>query len=316
MKEKALRGRVIAAHGRHFLVDDGETVSECVTRGKKGGVACGDRVRFSRTHEGSGVIEAIEPRSNLLYRSDEFRSKLIAANVDQVLVVVAAVPLFREELLIRCLVACEAAHIPARIVLNKTDLAGTAPLADYLKAYEALGYKVAAVSALGDISTLEADLKGRTSVLVGASGMGKSSLLNRLVPGAGAAVGEISQALDAGRHTTTHARLYTLSRGGASLTPSPAPPRGQGGLPAAAAGYVIDSPGMQEFGLGHLKQHELMAAFPEIRARLGQCRFHNCRHLKEPGCAVLEAAAAGDILPSRLKAYHALLKGQKAAYPA
>jgi ribosome biogenesis GTPase len=290
MTANARSGRVIAAHGRHFLVDDGESVTECVTRGKKGGVACGDRVRFSLTHPGSGVIEEVEPRFNLLYRSDEFRTKLIAANVDQVLVVVAAVPLFREELLIRCLVACEAAGIPARIVLNKTDLPQTATLADYLKAYEALGYIVWKVSALGDLGSLEADLKGKTSVLAGASGMGKSSLLNRLVPGAHAAVGEISQALDAGRHTTTHARLYPLANGGA----------------------LIDSPGMQEFGLKHLNPHEIMAAFPEIRARLGQCRFHNCRHLKEPGCAVLAAAEGGDILPSRLRAYHSLLKEQKA----
>ncbi|MEW5768982.1 MAG: ribosome small subunit-dependent GTPase A [Pseudomonadota bacterium] len=281
-------GRVIAAHGRHFLVDDGASVTECVTRGKKGGVACGDRVRFSHTHQDSGVIEAVEPRHNLLYRSDEFRSKLIAANVDQVLVVVAAVPLFREELLIRCLVACEAADIPAHIVLNKIDLPETAALAGHLKHYEALGYPVTRVSALGDLGALEADLAGRTSVLVGASGMGKSSLLNRLVPEANAAVGEISVALDAGRHTTTHARLYPLANGGA----------------------LIDSPGMQEFGLRHLNQHELMGAFPEIRERLGQCRFHNCRHLKEPGCAVLAAAEAGEILPSRLRVYHSLLKGQ------
>ena len=291
-KAKAIQGRVVAAHGRHFLVDNGDSVTECVTRGKKGGVACGDRVRFSLTHEGSGVIEEIEPRDNLLYRSDEFRSKLIAANVDQVLVVVAAVPLFREELLIRCLVACEAADIPAHIVLNKTDLPETAELATFLQAYEALGYQVIPVSALGDISALEADLKDKTSLLVGASGMGKSSLLNRLVPGADATVGEISVALDAGRHTTTHARLYTLEGGGA----------------------LIDSPGMQEFGLKHLNQHDLMAAFPEIRQRLGQCRFHNCRHLKEPGCAVLAAAEAGEILPSRLRVYHALLQGQKPDY--
>ncbi|MEW6678422.1 MAG: ribosome small subunit-dependent GTPase A [Pseudomonadota bacterium] len=288
MASSPAQGRVVAAHGRHFLVDDGATVTECVTRGKKGGVACGDRVRFNRTHEGSGVIEEIEPRDNLLYRSDDFRSKLIAANLDQVLVVVAAVPLFREELLIRCLVACEAADIPARIVLNKTDLPETAPLADYLKAYEALGYPVIPVSALGDIAPLAALLQGRTSLLVGASGMGKSSLLNRLVPGADAAVGEISLALDAGRHTTTHARLHPL-------------PSGDGAL--------IDSPGMQEFGLQHLDLDALTAAFPEIRQRRGQCRFHNCRHLKEPACAVLAAAEAGEILPSRLKAYHSLLKG-------
>jgi ribosome biogenesis GTPase / thiamine phosphate phosphatase len=282
-------GRVVAAHGRHFLVDDGTNITECVTRGKKGGVACGDRVRFSCTHAGSGVIEDIEPRTNLLYRSDEFRSKLIAANVDQVLVVVAAVPLFREELLIRCLVACEAADIPAHLILNKTDLTETAPLADYLKAYEVLGYPVIPVSALGDIAPLAALLQGKTSVLVGASGMGKSSLLNRLVPDANAAVGEISVALDAGRHTTTHARLHPL-------------PSGDGAL--------IDSPGMQEFGLQHLDADTLMDAFPEIRQRRGQCRFYNCRHLKEPGCAVQAAADTGDILPSRLKVYHSLMKGR------
>ncbi len=292
MPAQPLSGRVIAAHGRHFLVDDGDAVTECITRGKKGGVACGDRVEFTRTHAGSGVIEAIEPRFNLLNRSDDFKTKLIAANVDQALVVVAAVPLFREELLIRCLVACEAADIPAHIILNKTDLPETAALGEYLQAYEALGYKVIPVCAHGDIHALEDDLRDKTSVLVGASGMGKSSLLNRLVPGADATVGEISLALDAGRHTTTHARLYALAQGGA----------------------LIDSPGMQEFGLKHLSSHDLMAAFPEIRNRLGQCRFHNCRHLKEPGCAVLAAAQAGEILNSRLKAYHALLKGQKPDY--
>ncbi|HNQ03634.1 MAG TPA: ribosome small subunit-dependent GTPase A [Thiobacillaceae bacterium] len=283
------RGRVVAVHGHHFQVHDGEHVIGCVTRGKKGGVACGDWVRFASTHACSGVIERIEPRRNLLYRSDRHRSKLIAANLDQALVVVAAVPLFREELLIRCLLACEAADIPARIILNKTDLAETADLAEALRAYATLGYTLTAVSALGDIAALQALLRGRTSVLVGASGTGKSSLLNRLVPTARATVGEISQVLDAGRHTTTHTRLHAL-------------PGGQ------ASGSLIDSPGMQEFGLEHLRTRDLMHAFPEIRGRLGLCRFHDCRHVREPGCAVLEAAQAGGILPSRLRVYHSLLQ--------
>ncbi len=285
-----LSGRVVAAYGRQFLVDTSGEVVECVTRGKKGGVACGDRVGFELTHPGNGVIEKVAPRDNLLYRSDEMRSKLIAANVDQAVVVVAAVPYFREELLIRCLVACETADIPVLIVLNKTDLPETAALAGYLETYAALGYALIRVSAQGDVSELRRRLTDLTSVLVGGSGVGKSTLLNRLVPDAGAATGEISIALDAGKHTTTHARLHRL-------------PVDENGI----GGALIDSPGMQEFGLRHLDPAALMAAFPEIDARAGQCRFYNCRHLKEPGCAVLEAVASGAMLPSRLKVYQSLM---------
>lgn len=282
---------MVAAYGRQFLVEaeDGG-LQTCVMRGKKGGVACGDHVRFSQPGHDSAVIESIEPRRNLLYRSDEMRDKLIAANLDQALIVVAAVPLFREELLVRCLIACEAADIPAVIVLNKTDLPETAALARALALYAALGYRVVPVSAAadgikpGDLGALPALAASGASVLVGASGMGKSSLLNRLAPQAGATVGDISVALDAGRHTTTHARLYRLPGGGS----------------------VIDSPGMQEFGLLHLSQMQLTKAFPEMRARAGQCRFSNCRHLNEPACAVREAAARGEISPVRLRVYESL----------
>jgi ribosome biogenesis GTPase / thiamine phosphate phosphatase len=277
-------GRVEAAHGRYFRIKEGEVITDCVTRGKKGGVACGDHVEFNLTHSGSGVIERVLPRNNLLYRSDEMRTKLIAANVDQVLVVVAAVPMFREELLIRCILACEVEDIPVRIILNKIDLPESAALEAYLQHYVALGYPLVPVSALGDLSTLEAAMAGKTSVFVGASGMGKSSLLNRLVPEANAAVGEISIALDAGKHTTTHAQLHALPRGG----------------------DIIDSPGMQEFGLQHLDMDTLMAAFPEIRQRKGECRFYNCQHLKEPSCAVRNALETGDISAVRMRVYESL----------
>lgn len=285
-----ISGQIVAAHGRHFLVDDGSGIIECVTRGKKGGLACGDRVTLRLTHPGSGVIESTAPRTNLFYRSDEARQKLIAANVDQAVIVVAAVPYFREELMIRCLVACETADIPALIVLNKADLSETATLSKHLAHYTSLGYPVLTVSARGDLTILEEKLRDRISVLVGASGVGKSTLLNRLVPGTDAATGEISLALDAGKHTTTQARMHRLPTNGNH--------RG---------GALIDSPGMQEFGLRHLDPAALMAAFPEIRERAGQCRFYNCRHLKEPGCAVLDAARDGVIAPARLRVYQSLM---------
>lgn len=277
-------GRVVAAHGRRFLIEDGAQIVECVTRGRKSDIVCGDQVTYTLTHADSGVIEQVEARRNLLYRSDEFRSKLIAANLDQAVVVVAAVPYFREELMIRCLVACESAGIPVLIVLNKADLPETEVLHAHLQNYAALGYPRITVSAMADLSELEAHLRGKTSVLVGGSGVGKSTLLNHLIPDAQAVTGEISRALDAGKHTTTHARLYHLPGGG----------------------DLIDSPGMQEFGLRHLDQAALMHAFPEIRARAGQCRFYNCRHMKEPGCAILATVEAGDMLPNRLRVYQSL----------
>jgi ribosome biogenesis GTPase len=281
-------GRVVAAHGRRFLIENGESIVECVTRGRKSDIVCGDRVDFEMTDADKGVIEKVDVRSNLLYRSDEFRSKLIAANLDQAVVVVAAVPYFREELLIRCLVACESSNIPVLIILNKSDLPETAALHQHLETYAQLGYPQITVSARGDLAELQAHLNGKTSVLVGASGVGKSTLLNKLAPDANAATGEISYALDAGKHTTTNARLFHLPGDGNS-------------------GDLIDSPGMQEFGLQHLSQAALMDAFPEIRSRAGQCRFYNCRHLKEPGCAVLAAAQAGDMLPNRLRVYQSLI---------
>ncbi len=279
-------GRVVAIHGTRFAVEAGGTLYECVTRGKKGGVACNDRVEFSATGPSEGVIQGILPRANLLYRSDQFRSKLLAANVDQALLVTAAVPTPREELLNRCLIAAEAAGIPAVIVVNKADLPQTAAYLERLAPYSGLGYALLPVSARQDVSPLLPLLAGKTSLLVGASGMGKSTLVNALHPEALAATAEVSEALNAGRHTTTHTRLYRLSSGG----------------------ELIDSPGMQEFGLRHLNLAELQQAFPEFRRLAGHCRFHNCRHLKEPDCAVLAAVQEGKISRERWRVYQSLVR--------
>lgn len=280
-----LPGRVVAVHGHHLHVQADNKIFECVTRGKKSGVACNDQVEFRSTGPDTGVIEVVLPRRNLLYRSVAHRTKLLAANVDQVVVVTAAVPLPREELLIRTLVACEAAGIPAHIVLNKSDLPETAWLYVRLRLYPELGYPLLTLSAKADVTPLQNLLLGKASVLVGASGVGKSTLINALVPDAQASVGDISTALNAGKHTTTHTRAFPLPGGG----------------------QIIDSPGMQEFGLHHLGLEDLQRAFPEIRALTGQCRFHNCRHLKEPECAVLAAMRAGRIQEERWRVYRGLL---------
>ncbi|MCS6786606.1 MAG: ribosome small subunit-dependent GTPase A [Thiobacillaceae bacterium] len=281
-----LRGRVVAVHGRRYQVEAEGRLLSCVTRGKRGGVACNDRVELTVTGPEEGVIERILPRDNLLWRSDGQREKLLAANVDLAVVVTAAVPTPREGLLDRCLVAAEAAGVRAVILVNKVDLAQSAAYVERLRPYEALGYPVLALSAKLDVTPLRPWLAGRVSVLVGASGVGKSTLINALVPQARAATAEHSQALDAGRHTTTHTRLYPLPQGGA----------------------LIDAPGMQEFGLRHLRLSELQAAFPELRGLAGRCRFNDCRHLREPGCAVRAAMEEGRILPARWRVYRDLLR--------
>lgn len=284
---KLQHGQVVAAFGRHFDVETAEGIVSCVTRGKKGGIACGDRLQIEMTGLAQGVIKAIDPRSSLLFRSDEFKEKIIAANVTQIIVVVAAEPAFYEDLVSRCLIAAEAASLKIVIVLNKCDLeqATRAALAQ-LQLYRDLGYPLITLSAKQDISPLRPYLQGETSVLVGQSGMGKSSIINALLPAAQAHTREISQALNSGKHTTTHARLYHLD----------------------GDSHIIDSPGLQEFGLAHVNEMDIAHAFVEFRPYLGHCRFSNCRHLVEPGCAILEAAAAGKIDRRRLGTFHKLVR--------
>lgn len=280
-------GQIVAAFGRSCLVEaaGGGTVS-CVARSKKGGLACGDRVRFSKTAPGEGVIESVLPRGSLLHRSDAFREKLVAANVTQVMVVVAPVPSFSEDLINRCLAAAEDQRLRAVILLNKCDLAEPARAAlEALALYRDLGYPLLTVSAKRDVSPLLPWLARQTTVLVGQSGMGKSTLINALAPEAAAATAEISTALDSGRHTTTSARLYHLDAGS----------------------HIIDSPGMQEFGLHHLGLADLAHAFVEFRPWLGQCKFNDCRHLGEPACAVSQAQREGKISEQRLASYRRLV---------
>lgn len=285
-----LTGTIVAAHGRHYLAEADGRFLQCVTRGKKTNVAVGDQVALKMTSADQAVIESIAERATLLYRSDQYKSKLLAANVTRLFIVVATEPSFADDLVSRSLVAAEAAGIDVHIILNKVDVEGLLPRArERIGVYASIGYPVHEVSARTHpqqaVALLEPLLAGQTSIFIGQSGMGKSSLINLLVPDADIATREISAALDTGKHTTTFTRLYRLPGGAA----------------------VIDSPGFQEFGLYHLTEGMLERAFREFAPYLGGCKFYNCRHLSEPQCAILGAVEDGKIAPMRHALYAQLL---------
>lgn len=277
-----LLATVIAAHGRHYLVQAEGIKLHCVTRGKKSDVAVGDIVEYQLTSKNQGVIEAITPRTTLLYRSDQYKSKMLSANLTQLIIVVATEPSFADDLISRALVASESSGIKASIVLNKIDVTASLPKArERLALYSGLGYPVLEVSVTTApeqtrVAMMEL-IQDNHTILIGQSGMGKSSLINLLIPDAEIATREISAALDTGKHTTTFTRLYQMDE----------------------KTGVIDSPGFQEFGLHHLSEGMLERAFPEFLPHLGECKFYNCHHHTEPGCAILAAVKSGEIAQMR-----------------
>ena len=258
----------------------------CHPRGKKSQAVVGDHVLWQAPPPGQGsegTIEKVQERRNLFYRQDEIRTKSFAANLDQVLILIAAEPVFSESQLARALIAAEAAHITPLIALNKSDL--TEPFArawERLRPYRHMGedrsYEVLALSlAHPDAASraeLERHLHGKTTLVLGPSGSGKSTLINLLVPGATVLTGEVSRALNSGKHTTTSTTWYWMD--GARTT------------------ALIDSPGFQEFGLQHIAPMQLAACMPDIAAHASHCKFYNCTHLHEPGCGVLEALRQGE----------------------
>lgn len=282
---------MVASHGRHYVIEtpEGRRLT-CHPRGKKSDCVVGDRVRWQATLSNTGdegVIEALEPRRNLLYRQDEWKTKSFAANLDQVLLLVASEPVFSESQLSRSLIAAEHAGIAAHIVLNKTDLPQAQAARERLAPYRAMGYEVLELSLQARPDEARAllgpRLQGRTSFVMGPSGTGKSTLVNLMVPQAQAQVGEISRALNSGRHTTTTTQWYWLDDTRTSA--------------------LIDSPGFQEFGLRQIEAAQLSAYMPDLREHVAGCRFYNCTHLHEPGCAVRAAVQAGHITESRYRIY-------------
>lgn len=290
--EAADQALVVAGHGRHYLIEDARGERHLGhPRGKKSEAVVGDRVLWRSTGEDSAVIESVIERRNLLFRQDAWKTKAFAANLDLLLVWLAVDPVFSESQLARALIAAESAGIAATIVLNKTDLPGCPEQAARLDAYRAMGYPVLALSLKQArdeaLSQLKPRLAGGTTLVLGPSGCGKSSLINTLLPDAGAQVGEISRALNSGRHTTTTTQWYWLDR--------------------AAGSALIDSPGFQSFGLQQIAPASLVACMPDLRAHAGGCRFYNCSHRDEPGCAVAAAVRAGAITESRWRIYRELM---------
>jgi len=293
-----VEGTVIAVHGPLVRVQVGDDTLVVASRRRlnwEGGtpsaarLVVGDGVTLEMRGE-DGVIVAVHARRNSLLRKAPMknRAQILAANVDQALLVFAAVePEPKPGLLDRFLVACHLAGIEAVITINKIDQ-GLDKVEQWLPAYEEMGYRVLRVSArtgwgLGVFKRLLVD---RTTLFCGPSGAGKSSLLNAVYPGFRLKVGSLSESTGKGRHTTSMAELMPLPYGG----------------------FVVDTPGLKEFGVWDATTEELEAAFPEVAGRAGSCRFPNCTHQHEPECAVLAAVEAGEIAEGRLKSFQKILK--------
>ncbi|NIG98161.1 MAG: small ribosomal subunit biogenesis GTPase RsgA [Serratia symbiotica] len=292
-------GRVISRFGMHADVEarDG-TQHRCNIRRTLRSLVTGDRVVWRPgvgTHEGvKGIVEAVYERTSVLTRPDFYDGvKPIAANIDQIVIVSAILPELSLNIIDRYLVACETLGVEALIVLNKIDLLATAarqPIDGMMETYRRIGYRVLEVSSqtLEGMAAFEQSLAGRISIFAGQSGVGKSSLLNALLPPSKQQiqVNHVSEVSGLGQHTTTTARLYHFPH----------------------CGDVIDSPGVREFGLWHLEPEQITQGFVEFRNYLGACKFRDCRHDTDPGCAIRAAMEKVDIAEERFDNYHRILE--------
>ncbi len=284
-------GRVVTRHGQNLVVADAKHgLWHCLFRANVDDIVCGDRVVWQTTGDGEGVVTAMLPRQSALSRPDHAgRQRALAANLTQLVIVVAPRPEPSGYLIDQYLIVTELMGIDALITLNKSDLLDPDGLKSFtrqLSPYLDIGYSLITVSAkqAHGLDPLQERLRGHTSILVGQSGVGKSSLTNALIPDQDVQVGRLSRATGLGRHTTSTATLYRLPSGG----------------------ELIDSPGVRSFRLGKINRQQLEQGFRELRPFTGACGFRNCAHEAEPDCAVLQAVADGIIHPARLETFHRL----------
>jgi ribosome biogenesis GTPase len=288
------QGLVICRYSKHFEVEalEGEdrgVIHRCVSRANIDSIVTGDKVVWRAGSDSSGVIESRLERRSILQRPDNFgRLKDVAANIDQVLIVIATEPAPQSNLIDRYLVAAELMNIRPIIVLNKSDLINAANITEIeslLQRYENIGYQTVKIVCSRhlqpQLQDLPAVVEQRTSIVVGQSGVGKSSLINTLLPDADLATGTLSDQTREGKHTTTKAKLFHLPNGG----------------------QLIDSPGIRDFSLWHIDQTQLQHGFVEIAKLLGGCRFRDCEHENEPGCAVLAGVESAAICEQRYNSY-------------
>ena len=286
-------GEVITNFGQSLLIEDqNKALFRCVARQNLGPIVCGDKVIWQASDDNEGVIIAVEERQSLLQKPG-FGGKLkpMAANINQIVIVSAVQPVPNPYLIDRYLVAAE--NLPATpiILINKIDLLNqqnSANIEQIVNDYQAIGYQVISASKITDdgFDDLLNALKTHTSIFVGLSGVGKSSLINQLIPKLNIRVGELSEASGEGTHTTTSSTLYRLP----------------------CNGKLIDSPGVRDFGLWNTSAEDILYGFIEFREYIGHCKFSNCSHQHEPGCAILQALEEGKISPQRFNSYQKILQ--------
>lgn len=285
------QGRIVAHYGTQVDVeDDNRDTTRCFLRANLDAVTTGDWVTC-RFGDKVGVVESLHPRTSLLSRPDSYgKLKPVAANVDQLLITIAPKPEFFSNLIDRYIVVAEVNNIVPLILINKCDLIDDENKEKFdalVTDYQGLGYRVLSVSAKKNIGlqTLNEQLRGKTSILVGQSGVGKSSILKTLLPSATIPVGDLSDAKSKGRHTTTHSQLFHFAEGG----------------------ECIDSPGIREFGLWNLDKADVITGFIELNLASEQCKFRDCSHNSEPGCGIQRAITEGKISPKRFESYQRII---------